>query len=98
MTQRHMKYNPAFLSPDELVESFVVRYADLGLIIEIIRNNTGTSNSHVLVIGPRGVGKTTLVLRAVAEVAQRCGACRAVASDRFRRRQLRGLFSRRVLA
>ncbi len=67
MNQRLMKYNPAFLSPDELLESFVVRHADLELIVETIRYNTGESNSHILVVGPRGVGKTTLVLRTVAE-------------------------------
>ncbi len=69
MTQRLMKYNPAFLSPDQLVEAFVVRHTDLELIVEIIRNNAGESNSHILVIGPRGVGKKTLVLRTVAEVS-----------------------------
>lgn len=68
MTQRLMKYNPAFLSTDELVKSFVVRLADLELVVETVRHNTGESNNHVLIIGPRGVGKTTLVLRAVAEV------------------------------
>ncbi len=68
MTQRMMKYNPAFLTSDELISSFVVRQADLELTVETIRNNTGDSNQHILIVGPRGVGKTTLVLRAVAEV------------------------------
>ncbi len=63
-----MKYNPAFLTRDELIKSFVVRHTDLELILETIRQNTGNSNQHVLIIGPRGVGKTTLVLRTVAEV------------------------------
>ncbi len=68
MTHRLMKYNPAFLSTDELIESFVVRHVDLELIMEAIHHNTGQSNNHILVVGPRGIGKTTLVLRAVAEV------------------------------
>ena len=68
MTQRIMKYNPAFLTTDELISTFVVRYAELELTLETIRHNRGGSNQHILIIGPRGVGKTTLVLRAVAEV------------------------------
>ncbi len=63
-----MKYNPAFLTSDELISSFVVRHADLELTLETIRNNTSGSNQHILIVGPRGVGKTTLVLRAVAEI------------------------------
>jgi GTPase SAR1 family protein len=58
-----MKYNPAFLSREELIRSFVVRHLDLELIIETIKENTGNSNQHVLIIGPRGMGKTMLVLR-----------------------------------
>lgn len=68
MSQRRMKYNPAFLTEEELVQSFVVRHADLELILHVIRDNVTNSNQHVLVIGPRGIGKTMLVLRVVAEV------------------------------
>src|SRR5215213_2489047 len=62
-----MKYNPAFLDDETLVRSFVARTAELDRILEVLRENTGTSNQHLLVIGPRGIGKTTLVLRAAAE-------------------------------
>jgi len=65
-----MKYNPSFLSEAELIESFVVRHADLDLIIRIIGENHTDSNQHVLVIGPRGSGKTTLVHRVAAEIKQ----------------------------
>jgi tetratricopeptide (TPR) repeat protein len=68
MDRRIMKYNPAFLSKEELIERFVVRHAELDLIVQAIRENTGPSNQHLLVIGPRGIGKTVLVLRAVEEV------------------------------
>ncbi|NTV46994.1 MAG: ATP-binding protein, partial [Chlorobiales bacterium] len=68
MPERPMKYNPAFLSDEELVRSFVVREADLQLIVDALRDNTGESNQHVLVIAPRGMGKTTLLLRVAAEV------------------------------
>jgi tetratricopeptide (TPR) repeat protein len=68
MTKRTMKYNPSFLSEAELIEGFVVRHADLEIIIGIIGENITDSNQHVLVIGPRGSGKTTLVHRVAAEV------------------------------
>lgn len=70
MTKRHMKYNPSFLSEAELIETFVVRHADLDLIIRVIGENHTDSNQHVLVIGPRGSGKTTLVHRVAAEIKQ----------------------------
>lgn len=68
MPPRTMKTNPAFLTEQELVDSFVVRHTDLELVMQIVRENTGDSNQHVLVVGTRGIGKTTLVLRAVAEI------------------------------
>ena len=70
MTKRIMKYNPAFLSDEELIESFVVRHADLDLIINTISENVTESNQHVLVIGPRGSGKTTLVRRIALETSR----------------------------
>jgi tetratricopeptide (TPR) repeat protein len=63
-----MKYNPAFLDDETLIRSFVVRNVELARILEVIRDNTDASNQHVLIIGPRGIGKTTLVLRSAAEV------------------------------
>jgi tetratricopeptide (TPR) repeat protein/DNA polymerase III delta prime subunit len=68
MARTIMKYNPAFLKPEELVDSFVVRYGELETIIRIIKENITKSNQHILVIGPRGIGKTMLVLRAAEEV------------------------------
>ncbi|EFK07308.1 sugar-specific transcriptional regulator TrmB [delta proteobacterium NaphS2] len=68
MPKRHMKYNPSFLSDAELVESFVVRHSDLHLVTKIIEENQTDSNQHVLVIGPRGSGKTTLVHRVAVEI------------------------------
>lgn len=63
MSKRIMKYNPAFLTDEELLRSFAVRQTDFDTIIRIIRENTTNVNQHVLVIGPRGIGKTTLLLR-----------------------------------
>ncbi|MDO9040811.1 MAG: tetratricopeptide repeat protein [Desulfocapsaceae bacterium] len=70
MTKRLMKYNPSFLTEEELIESFVVRHSDLEIIVGIIGENITDSNQHVLVIGPRGSGKTTLVHRVAAEIKQ----------------------------
>jgi len=67
MSKRIVKYNPAFLSKEELVRSFVVRHAELDLIVQVLRENVSVSNQHMLVIGPRGSGKTMLVLRVVEE-------------------------------
>ena len=62
------KYNPGFLTDDEIIESFCVRTSEFESIIECLRENTGNSNSHSLVIGPRGSGKTHLLLRVAVEV------------------------------
>ena len=61
------KYNPGFLSDDELLESFCVRTSEFESIIETLRENTGNSNQHLIVIGPRGSGKTSLLLRVAIE-------------------------------
>ena len=62
------KYNPGFLTDDEIVASFCVRVGELDALLERLRASTGTSNAHVMVIGPRGSGKTHLLLRVAAEV------------------------------
>ena len=62
------KYNPGFLSDDELVSSFRVRSREFRSMVETVRASTGNSNTHMLVIGPRGSGKTTLLLRFAIEV------------------------------
>ena len=62
------KYNPGFLTDDEIIESFCVRTSEFESIIEFLRESTGNSNSHSLVIGPRGSGKTHLLLRVAVEV------------------------------
>ena len=64
MPKRLIKHNPAFLSPEELRRSFVVRGAELQLILQILRENTGEVNQHVLLVASRGMGKTMLARRA----------------------------------
>ncbi len=62
------KYNPGFLSDDELVATFCVRTAEYDSLIEALRECSGRANTHQIVIGPRGSGKTSLLLRVAAEV------------------------------
>jgi tetratricopeptide (TPR) repeat protein len=63
-----VKHNPAFLKQEDLVRSFVIRGVDLELLVETVWENTGPVNQHLLVIGPRGMGKTMLVLRVAAYI------------------------------
>ncbi len=60
------KYNPRFQTDQEIIDSFVVRHHILDLILETIQGNTGSVNQHILIVGPRGSGKSTLVHRVAA--------------------------------
>ena len=62
------KYNPGFLSDDEIVASFCVRNTEFESLLESLHSSTGNSNVHSLVIGPRGSGKSHLLLRVAAEI------------------------------
>ena len=62
------KYNPGFLSDEEIVASFCVRTAEFDSIVEMLRDCRESSNPHQIVIGPRGSGKTSLLLRIAAEI------------------------------
>ena len=62
------KYNPGFLTDDDIVESFCVRTDEFESIVELLRELHEHSSSHSLVVGPRGSGKTHLLLRIAAEV------------------------------
>ena len=61
---RRRIYNPAHLTPEELKESFVAREDTLAELLRVIREQTpGRPCQHMMLIGPRGMGKTTLGLR-----------------------------------
>ena len=64
------KFNPGLLQSDqEIKEQFVVRGHELGLVLEDLRGNIASpSCQHILVVGPRGRGKTMLVARIAAEL------------------------------
>ena len=63
-------FNPGTLqSDDEIVRQFVVRQSELDIALEIIRCNINApSCQHLLVVGPRGRGKTMLLARVCAEL------------------------------
>ena len=61
------KSNPGFLTDDELVASFCVRTHEFESVVEVLRDCVGGANTHQIVIGPRGSGKTSLLLRVAAE-------------------------------
>ena len=68
MTVPARKYNPGFLSDDELVASYCVRTVEFDSMVEMLRDCDGQANAHQIVIGPRGSGKTSLLLRVAAEI------------------------------
>lgn len=64
-------YNPALLPPQLLLAEFTARRPMLNSLIEIIRNNApARSLQHALLVGARGMGKTT-TLWAVAYTVRR---------------------------
>ena len=64
------KYNPGFLTDQELASAFCIRLHEFDSLLESLHLCTGSSNVHTLVIGPRGSGKTHLLLRVLAHVRQ----------------------------
>ena len=64
------KFNPGTLQSDEEVKGqFVVRRHELGIVLEVLRGNIESSScQHVLIVAPRGRGKTMLLARAAAEL------------------------------
>ena len=63
-----LKHNPSHLGDAALLRDFVVRQVDLDLIVERLHEPQGASNQHLLIRGPHGAGKTTLVNRVIAEL------------------------------
>ncbi|MCY3775058.1 MAG: hypothetical protein OXH11_03660, partial [Candidatus Aminicenantes bacterium] len=64
------KFNPGtFQSDEEVIEQFVVRNRELGTVLETLRGNIESpSCQHLLVVAPRGRGKTMLLARTAAEI------------------------------
>ena len=64
------KFNPGtFQSDEEVIEQFVVRKHELQIVMDTLRRNIGTQScQHLLIVAPRGRGKTMLLARSAAEI------------------------------
>ena len=64
------KFNPGtFQSDEEVIRQFVVRKPKLGIVMDILRGNVDSpSCQHVLIVAPRGRGKSMLLARVAAEI------------------------------
>ena len=68
---RRRLYNPAQLTAEELKASFVARHETLAEMLRLIGEQTPDRPcQHVLLVGPRGMGKTTLGLRFLLAVRE----------------------------
>ena len=64
------KFNPGVLQSDEeVVAQFVVRQREFGILTDVLRGNIASSPcQHMLVVAPRGRGKTMMLARVAAEL------------------------------
>ena len=67
---RVRKFNPGtFQSDEELIGQYAVRKHEFSIVLEVLRGNVGApSCQHVLLVAPRGRGKTMLLARVAAEL------------------------------
>jgi len=63
-------YNPSLLPPEVLLAEFTARRPLLSRLLEIVRDNKPSEPpQHVLLMGPRGMGKTTLLCAVSGSIA-----------------------------
>jgi hypothetical protein len=56
-------------SDQEIIDQFVVRRGELDTVLEVLEGNIDSEScQHLLVVAPRGRGKTTLLVRVIAEL------------------------------
>lgn len=69
-----LKYNPQLWSDDELRAIFVVRQPELAALLDAVRRTPPDSApQHRLIIGQRGMGKTTLLRRLALAIRDDAG-------------------------
>jgi tetratricopeptide (TPR) repeat protein len=74
---RFRLYNPAHLSSEERKAAFVARHDILDLLVRLVREQRPDAPcQHILIIGQRGMGKTTLGLRLLDAVEDDPGLAR----------------------
>ncbi|MDH5389425.1 MAG: AAA family ATPase, partial [Gammaproteobacteria bacterium] len=66
------KFNPGAMQTDEeIIKQFVVRKHQFNAVMEVLEENMSSeSNQHLLIVAPRGRGKTMLLARVAAELRQ----------------------------
>lgn len=63
-SSRPLLYNPDQKGKEQLIDEFVIRQKEFMMIVDgLLRSSIQTSPQHYLVVGQRGMGKTTLLLR-----------------------------------
>ena len=64
------KFSPGtYQSDEEIISQFVVRNHELNIILEVLHGNIKSSScQHILVVAPRGRGKTMLLARVAAQL------------------------------
>ena len=79
------KANPGtFQSDQEIIRQFVVRNRELDTVLEVLRGNVDASScQHVLLVAPRGRGKTMLLARVAAELRTNTDLSRCLLPVRF---------------
>ena len=79
------KANPGtFQSDDEVIRQFVVRERELAIVLEVLKTNVEASScQHVLLVAPRGRGKTMLLARVAAELRTNARLARHLLPVRF---------------
>lgn len=64
-------YNQDRLPPDQFVANFVARLDKLGSVLNVLRHiAAGGETEHQVLIGPRGMGKTTLLRRIAIAISE----------------------------
>ena len=79
------KFSPGtYQSDEEIISQFVVRNHELSVILETLRGNIHSpSCQHVLIVAPRGRGKTMLLARVAAELRTNDGFSEHLLPVRF---------------
>ena len=79
------KFNPGTFQPDdEVIRQFVVRHRELDTVLDVVRNNLDApACQHVLLVAPRGRGKTMLLARVAAEVRTNAALAERLVPVRF---------------
>ena len=64
------KFNPGTLQSDEeVIKQFVVRHREFSIVMDVLRDNVGPSVcQHMILVAPRGRGKTMMLARVAAEL------------------------------